>query len=64
MRLPPIDNRSCATRTLRKGDRVIHPDYGLATVVETVKKTGATVLKFDDNGPGGTCSAEILKRVT
>ncbi len=55
-----IDARSIATRALRKGDAVVHPDYGSAVVMKTEKRTGATWIKFDSDGLVGTCSAEIL----
>jgi hypothetical protein len=56
------DFRSPATLLLKKGDRVRHPDYGTATILKTVKKTGATWIKLDSDGFEGTCCAEILLR--
>ena len=62
--IPIVDNRSIATRCLARGDRVVHPDYGPATVLRTVKSTGATWICLDDKGTEGTCNAEILTRLS
>lgn len=59
-----IDNRSIAARVLRKGDRVLHRDYGAATVTKIRKADGAIFIKLDDDGLVGTCSAGSLSWLT